>query len=77
EVSIVGAGDKVRVANWDSADSQLETFIAADGYTLTNQAVLNLVQAMAAFSPPRLGVTDIPVDIRSALEPVIAANWQA
>jgi hypothetical protein len=38
--------------------------------------VENLVQAMAAFSPPAAGETTLPPAYQTSLEPVIAANWQ-
>jgi hypothetical protein len=31
---------------------------------------------MAAFAPPAAGQTTLPDDYRTALQPVIAANWK-
>jgi hypothetical protein len=31
---------------------------------------------MAAFAPPALGITTLPLDYQAALNPLIAANWQ-
>jgi hypothetical protein len=37
--------------------------------------VQNLVNAMAAFSPPAVGQTTLPVTYQTVLAPMIAANW--
>jgi hypothetical protein len=38
--------------------------------------VNNLVNAMAAFSPPAAGQTTLSAAYATALNPVIVANWQ-
>jgi Ca2+-binding RTX toxin-like protein len=77
EVSIIGTADKVTVMNWYTGSQyQLEQFKSGNGKTLLNTQVQNLVQAMAAFSPPAAGQTTLPTAYTSALNTVIAANWQ-
>jgi hypothetical protein len=53
-----------------------EVLRTSDGHTLMEAQVQNLVNAMAAFSPPSPGQTELPPDYAVALNPVIAANWQ-
>lgn len=43
---------------------------------ITDAKVQSLVDAMAAFSPPSAGQTTLPAGYQTALNPVIAANWQ-
>ncbi|NQD95592.1 hypothetical protein HP532_23315, partial [Pseudomonas sp. CrR25] len=77
EVSVIGTTDKVTINNWYSNTAyHVEQFKAADGKTLTDSQVQNLVDAMAAFAPPAPGQTSLPSDYRTALDGVIAANWQ-
>ncbi|SDO46823.1 Ca2+-binding protein, RTX toxin-related [Rhodoferax sp. OV413] len=77
DVSIIGTGDKFSIQNW-YADSQyhVEQFKTSDGKTLLDSQVQNLVDAMAAFSPPAAGQTTLAANYATTLNPVIAANWQ-
>ncbi|MCZ4305667.1 calcium-binding protein [Zoogloeaceae bacterium G21618-S1] len=77
EVSVVGATDSVRVANWYSGSAyRLDEFELAGGDVLLDSQVENLVSAMAAFAPPGAGQTSLPQNYQDALSGVIAANWQ-
>ena len=77
EVSIIGTSDKSVVSNWYSGSGyHIEQFKTADGKTLLDSQVNNLVEAMAAFAPPAAGQTTLAADYQTALNPVIAANWQ-
>ena len=77
EVSIIGTTDKATITNWyRGSQYQVEEFKTADGHTLLDSKVQNLVNAMAAFSPPAAGQTTLSASYQAALEPVIAANWQ-
>ena len=77
EVSVVGATDSVRVANWYSGSAyRLDEFELAGGEVLLDSQVENLVSAMAAFAPPSAGQTSLPQNYQDALSGVIAANWQ-
>ncbi|MBK9311925.1 MAG: hypothetical protein IPN12_14660 [Rhodocyclaceae bacterium] len=74
EASIIGTSDKLTIKNWYSGSAyHVET---ADNHLLLDSKVENLVQAMAAFSPPAAGQTTLPSNYQTALQPVIAANWQ-
>ncbi|MDP2015592.1 calcium-binding protein [Hydrogenophaga sp.] len=76
EVSIIGTGDKATITSWYSGSQyQLEQFQVSDGQALMNAQVANLVNAMAAFSPPPMGQTTLTPSQQSSLAPVIAANW--
>jgi Ca2+-binding RTX toxin-like protein len=76
EASIIGTTDKLVVANWYlGSQYRVETFEASDGQVLLSSQVQNLVQAMAAFSPPAAGQTTLPASYQTALSPVIAASW--
>jgi Ca2+-binding RTX toxin-like protein len=75
--SIIGTSDKLTVQNWYAGSvSHVEQFKTADGSTLLDSNVQNLVNAMAAFAPPAPGQETLPPDYAVALNPVIAANWQ-
>ena len=77
EVSIIGTADKFTLQNWYSGSAyHVEQFRTTDNRLLLDSQVENLVQAMAAFSPPASGQTTLPQNYQDALSPVIAANWQ-
>jgi Ca2+-binding RTX toxin-like protein len=75
-VSIIGTADSIRIKGWYQADaSQVEQLVLADGRTLTDNNVQNLVNAMAGLTPPPLGQTELSASQHSQLDAVIAANW--
>jgi Ca2+-binding RTX toxin-like protein len=77
ELSVIGANDRVLLENWYSGNQyHLEQFKTSEGKILLDTQVQNLVDAMAAFSPPALGQTSLSEDYRNALVPVLAASWQ-
>jgi Ca2+-binding RTX toxin-like protein len=77
EVSIIGTTDAFTVKDWYlGSQYHVEQFKTNNGQTLLDSQVQNLVQAMAAFSPPAAGETTLPADYAATLTPVIAANWQ-
>lgn len=76
EISIIGTSDKVLVDGWYSGAAQRVEEIRAGSALLVDTRVQNLVDAMAAFSPPASGQTTLPAAYQTALAPVIAANWQ-
>ncbi len=77
DVSIVGTTDKFTISNWYLGNQyHVEQFRTSDGKTLLDSQVQNLVNAMAAFSPPAAGQTTLPANYSTTLAPVIAANWQ-
>lgn len=76
EISVIGTSDSFTINNWyGSAANQVETVKLSDGKTLTADKVDNLVNAMAAFTPPAAGQTTLAANYQTALNPVIAANW--
>ncbi|WP_165673092.1 calcium-binding protein [Metapseudomonas otitidis] len=76
ELSVLGSEDKVTISNWyASASNHVETIKTADGKTLLDSQVQNLVNAMAAFAPPTAGNANLTPEQRAQLEVVIAANW--
>ncbi|WP_462386740.1 putative Ig domain-containing protein [Acidovorax sp. Q11] len=76
EVSVIGTSDKAIVKDWYVGSSRRVEQIWANGKVLTDAKVQSLVDAMAAFSPPSAGQTALPAGYQTALNPVIAANWQ-
>ena len=77
EVSIIGTTDQFTIQNWYSGSAnRVEQFRTADNKVLLDSQVENLVQAMAAFSPPGAGQTTLPQAYQDQLAPVLAANWQ-
>ncbi|WP_310450657.1 calcium-binding protein [Sulfuritalea sp.] len=78
EVSIIGTSDKLTIQYWyfNASDYHVEQFKTSTGKLLTDARVENLVQAMAAFSPPAAGQTTLPQSYQDALATTIAANWQ-
>jgi Ca2+-binding RTX toxin-like protein len=75
--SIIGTSDRFTVENWYvGGANRVEQFRIADGSTLLESNVQNLVNAMAAFAPPAPGQETLPPDYAATLNPVIAANWQ-
>ena len=76
-VSIIGTGDKATISNWYSGSNyHLDQFKTADGKTLLDGQVQNLVDAMASFGVPAGGESNLTADQRAQLDVVIAANWQ-
>ena len=76
EVSIIGTTDKLVMSNWYSGSQyHVEQFKSGNGKTLLDSQVQNLVSAMAGFTPPAAGVTTLPANYATALQPVLAANW--
>ncbi|GAD62885.1 calcium-binding protein, partial [Aquipseudomonas alcaligenes] len=77
EVSVIGTNDKVTVGSWYSGSTyHLDQFKTADGKTLLDGQVQNLVNAMASFGVPAGGEGNLTADQRQQLDVVIAANWQ-
>ena len=76
QVSIIGSGDQVLLANWYlGSQYHAEQFKTSDGKTLLDSKVQSLVDAMAAFAPPGAGQTTLPSDYQASLAPIIAASW--
>lgn len=75
-VSLIGRAEGMTIKGWyTSALREIEEFRLDDGRLLKNEDVDQLVQAMAAFSPPAPGQTTLAPALQSALSPVIAASW--
>ena len=77
EISIIGSSDTCTISQWYSSDARhVEQIRTSDGKVLLDSQVNNLVQAMAAFAPPPAGQSTLAAHYQTALNPVIAANWQ-
>lgn len=77
DVTIIGTGDRMRINNWYLGEEyHVEKFELANGRHLLDSQVQQMVQAMAAFSPPAAGQTSLPASYHNSLDTVIAANWQ-
>ncbi len=76
EVSVIGTADKLIIKDWYLGSAyHTEQFKTADGLTLQDSQVENLVAAMAGFAPPEAGQTALPPDYAASLDPVITAFW--
>jgi len=76
EASIIGTADKLIVQNWYLGSAyHVERFQSADNQLLLDTQVENLVQAMAALTPPASGVTLLTQAYLDTLTPVFEANW--
>jgi Ca2+-binding RTX toxin-like protein len=76
EVDVIGTTDALTLNGWYSGSGHVHTLEAGDGKVLNDTRVANLVDAMAAFSPPPAGQTSLPAAIAQQLGPVLAASWQ-
>ncbi|MFL9672331.1 S8 family serine peptidase [Pseudomonas marginalis] len=76
EISVIGTDDKVIVDDWYLGTQHHVEKIQVSSKVLLDTKVENLVNAMAAFTPPASGQTTLPPAYATALAPVIAANWQ-
>jgi Ca2+-binding RTX toxin-like protein len=76
KISILGSDDTIQVKDWFASSANRLDLATADGYSLTDTAVNQLVQAMAGFGAVPYGSSDLPAGIREGLTPVLAANWQ-
>jgi Ca2+-binding RTX toxin-like protein len=64
------------LTNWFTPSAhRIDWFKASDGRALQESQVQNLVNAMAAFSPPPAGQTTLSPQYQAALSATIAANW--
>lgn len=74
EISIMGTTDKLDIQDWFNG-SQLQSISLASGETLVRADVQQLVDAMAQFAAPDASQLEYTAPERSAITPVIAANW--
>ena len=76
-VSEIGTNGQVTIAQWYAgADRQLEAFEAGDAMIMQNNALDQLVNAMASFQKPASGETSLSAELRDDLTPHLAAAWQ-
>ncbi len=79
-ITKIGTADSVTIKDWylqtATKNMHLETFKSGDNKILLDSAVENLVQAMASFSPPKSGQTNLPSNYQTTLNSVIAGNWK-
>lgn len=76
EVSVIGTADKLVIKDWYLGSAyHIEQFKTADGLTLLDSRIENLVTAMATFAPPDIGQTTLPLAYEPTLDPVITAFW--
>lgn len=78
-ISVIGKHESVTVASWfDQPDSHVGTIRTADGFSVSDAGVDQLVQAMSAFSSPSSfgHWHHHSQGEANALAPALAANWQ-
>ncbi|MBI3771999.1 MAG: putative Ig domain-containing protein, partial [Gammaproteobacteria bacterium] len=77
DINIIGTSDHLVIKDWYLGSAyHVEQLKTADGKTLLDTNVENLVSAMAAFSAPSAGQLTLSPDVETALAPVLVANWQ-
>jgi Bacterial Ig domain/RTX calcium-binding nonapeptide repeat (4 copies)/Haemolysin-type calcium binding protein related domain len=77
-ISVIGSGDQITVENWyASSENEIERMESGDGQVADIKGVEALVSAMASFSPPVGGETDLSDPTYNPLDSALAANWQA
>ena len=82
-MAIIGTGDKSIIKDWyavgtagaSTTQNQIEQITLSNGNTLANTQVNSLVQAMAAYTPPAMGVTTLSPTYQASLATVIANSW--
>jgi Ca2+-binding RTX toxin-like protein len=76
-ILVVESGNSATILDWYvDPSNHLAQFETSSGRILIAADVDNLVNAMAAFSPPPIGATSINFDETPDLMAVIAANWK-
>jgi Ca2+-binding RTX toxin-like protein len=76
-IDTVGEDGHVAIKSWYRNNrSQIEEISTSVGDVLQNNQVDQLVQAMAAFSPPVSGVLNLSPEEQNQVESVIAVGWQ-
>lgn len=76
EASVIGTADKLVIKDWYVGSAyHAAQFRTADGLTLQDSKVENLVTAMAGFAPPGIGQTTLPPAYELTLDPLITAFW--
>ncbi|HTJ16823.1 MAG TPA: hypothetical protein VL494_08585, partial [Steroidobacteraceae bacterium] len=76
QISAPGSTTAVTLKDWYApTEDRPSTIVAGDGKLLSGFSVENLVQAMAAFSPPAAGTVSLTQEQQTTLQPVLAANW--
>ena len=75
-IRIIGTDDSVTIEDWyHGTDNRLD-FELGDGSELAAENVHALVDAMAAFTQPGAGETEFTPAQHTALDSIVAANWQ-
>lgn len=80
-VSVIGTSDSVTVDDWFVGTGNRLDFDAGNGYSLTDANVQSLVDAMASFTPPAIGETDLVPGAANydyaAIAGAIGSAWQS
>ena len=77
-VSVIGTTDSVTVDDWYVGSANQLDFSTTGGLSLADVSVQALVEAMAGFSPPALGETDLDPGAAyyDSVSALIASSWQ-
>ncbi|MDR7094704.1 calcium-binding protein [Hydrogenophaga laconesensis] len=78
QIDVMGTTDRITLKDWyvpgaTGSDNQIERIKTAEGYTLYNSDVEQMVQAMASFAPPSAGQTSWTNGQRSSTGQVLIA----
>ncbi len=74
-IDLVGTNDRVTVKNWFVSTAYQIEQIRAGNSVLNSGQVMNLVNAMAAFTAPVGPGTVVPTEVQQQLQPVLVASW--
>jgi len=78
EIRVLGSEDRVTVRKWYADEAyHLDAFKLDNGQILVESQVQQLVDAMAAFSPPSASELNLSGERHETLQPIIAASWQS
>lgn len=77
-VSVIGTTDSVTVDDWYVGSANQLDFATTGGLSLGDASVQALVDAMAGFSPPALGETDLnpAASYYDSVSSLITSSWQ-
>lgn len=75
QVSVIGTAASVLVKDWYTTGMGIEAFTLRDGQALQANEVQQLVNQMAAFTPPAFGQTELNAEQYNALTGVIQSTW--
>ena len=75
QASVIGTSASVVIQGWFSSGMSVETFRLNDGRELQANEVQALVDAMAGFTPPAMGNTELSAQYQAEFGALITSSW--